>query len=87
MDNQVTSVSVNEPPFYSQPSCEFSFTLLSNSQVSVKPLKNILSYGKAKFKSKAYLHWYQNYDIGEEDFKEAFKYVEETVDSYEKYIT
>lgn len=87
VDNQVTSVSVNEPPFYSQPSCEFSFTLLSNSQVSVKPLKNILSYGKAKFKSKAYLHWYQNYDIGEEDFKEAFKYVEETVDSYEKYIT
>jgi hypothetical protein len=79
-DNLLSNVLVNESPFYSRKECPFSFTLLSNSTVSVKPLKNILKNGKIKYRSKAYLHWYAKYDVGEEEFNEAFKYVEETVD-------
>ena len=85
-ENLINTVCINETPFYSNKDWPFSFTLLSNSDINVKPLRNILKFGKKKFKSKAYLHWYENYDIGEEEFQEAFKYVEETVDNYDKSI-
>ncbi|CAI2370031.1 unnamed protein product [Moneuplotes crassus] len=82
----LTHVLTNETPFYSQKSCPFSFAFLSNSTISTRPLKNILKYGRSKFKSKAYLHWYDKYGMGEEEFCEAFRYVDETVEAYEKGI-
>ena len=73
----------DEPPYSSISNFSYGYTLLKNSMDSIKPIESMLKRVKLKLKSKAYLHWYEKYNITEEDFKEAFKYVEDTVFAYQ----
>jgi Tubulin len=57
--------------------------LIMANRISIASiLRELSEVAKAKFKAKAYLHWYYKYGMEEEDFISAFENVDTIIDNY-----
>ena len=72
----------DEAPFKSHQALRSATVLGNRTSVGV-PIRKVLDTAVKKYQSKAYLQWYQKYDIGQAEFTEAFDYVTDIVDAYE----
>ncbi|XP_060115174.1 tubulin delta chain [Heteronotia binoei] len=61
---------------------EKSASLVSNSQFLLKPIDGVVSKAWKMFASKAYVHRYTKFGIGEEDFLDSFATLEQVIASY-----
>ena len=59
-----------------------SLTLALNRDKCVDYLSEIKEKAMLKFTSKAYLHWYEKFRVGQQDFLDAFANLQEMIDSY-----
>lgn len=57
-------------------------TILANRASIVNPVRDLLDIAKAKYKAKAYLHWYYKYGMEEEDFILAFENIDTVIENY-----
>ena len=60
-----------------------SATVIGNRTSISMPIRKLLETSVQKFKAKAYLHWYKQYDIEEQDFMGAFESIRGVIDAYE----
>uniref|UniRef100_A0A7M5V5F2 Tubulin delta chain n=2 Tax=Clytia hemisphaerica TaxID=252671 RepID=A0A7M5V5F2_9CNID len=61
-----------------------SITLLSNSQTFVQPMTKSVTKAWEMFNSKAYLHQYEKYGLGVDDFIDSFGVVEQMIADYSR---
>ena len=59
-----------------------SAVLVSNSQACLPVLQRVNSKGIELFKAGAYLHQYEQYGVGQEEFRDAFLEVGQTIQHY-----
>lgn len=61
---------------------ERSMTLLSNSQMLLKPLNSTVHKAWEMFASRAYVHQYSKHGISEDDFVDSFVSLEQVIKNY-----
>lgn len=61
-----------------------SLTIAVNRNKCVEYLKEIVSKSKEKYSVKAYLHWYEKFNISNDHFQNAFDNVNTIIESYEQ---
>jgi hypothetical protein len=59
-----------------------SLTLAVNRNKCVDYLSDVLSISKKKFVARAYLHWYEKFNVGDDHFEKAFENLGQIIDSY-----
>jgi len=72
---------VSEKPYLKQ-KMDKSLTIASNKTTVITPLSDLVQTSKAKFKAKAYLHWYHKYGCSDDRFSTSFEVLEEVIDNY-----
>lgn len=63
-----------------------SMMVLANRTAFGEILKEINDIAYAKFKAKAYLHWYYKYGLFEDDFENCFNIIDNVIDNYSEAI-
>lgn len=76
ISNESTATNKNKAP-------QSSLTLATNRNKCVDYLRDVVNKATLKYSAKAYLHWYEKYNIKEDEFKIAFDNVRNIIDSYE----
>lgn len=59
-------------------------SILANSSVVLDYVETVQERASVMFKERAYLHWYERYGCGQEDFEQAFECVQGIVDNYKE---
>ena len=81
--SESTNIRVlDEPPFKSYEALRSSTIIGNRTSVSI-PIRKLLETSLQKYNAKAYLHWYYQYGIEQQDFLEAFDTVTDVIDAYE----
>ncbi|CDW86702.1 cryptic tubulin [Stylonychia lemnae] len=73
---------IDESPFKSYEALR-SCTILGNRTSVSVPIRKLLDTSLQKYNAKAYLHWYYQYGMEQQDFLEAFDLVTDVLDAYE----
>lgn len=64
---------------------EASLSVVVNHARHVKYIKSTLSSARAMLEKRAYVHWYERFDCGEQQFHEAFDRVQQVINDYEEW--
>jgi hypothetical protein len=60
-----------------------SMTIAANRVNVIKPMIKLLASARSKFTAGAYLHWYEKYACGRDDFQQAFETVDKIIRDYQ----
>ena len=61
-------------------------TCTNTSFIATQKVHNVLRKARKMYKSKAYLHWYEKYNVGKNEFENAFNVLENIVLDYQDAI-
>jgi hypothetical protein len=59
-----------------------SLTIATNRNKCVDYLQDVLDKSLKKFKVKAYLHWYDKFNITDDHFQNSFQCIQNVIESY-----
>ena len=63
--------------------CSMSAAMLSNDQSCIGPISAMQERAYQMFASRAYVHQYESFGLGQEEFKSCFAHIEEVLQRYE----
>lgn len=61
-----------------------SLAVCTNRNKCVEYLREVLEKSKSKYSAKAYLHWYEKFNVGEDQFESSFYNLNLIIDSYDQ---